>query len=191
VSGGDRLDPPVSVESIFDGQIVALRVATYRRPHGALVRRELMEHPGGVAIAAIQDGALGLVRQPREAVQRMLLELPAGKLDVAGEPPLECAKRELAEELGVQAAQWDDLGFILTSPAVSTEVIHLFLATDISPHEVGADTEEEIERIWWPMARVGELIDGDLCDAKSLAALVRLFSRSGAWAASGLPEGLW
>ena len=101
MSSEDRLDPPVSVQSVFDGQIVALRVATYRRPHGALVRRELMEHPGGVAIAAIHEGALGLVRQPREAVQRMLIELPAGKLDVEGEPPLECAKRELAEELGV------------------------------------------------------------------------------------------
>lgn len=187
----DRLDPPISVESVFDGQIIALRLATYRRPHGALVRREVMEHPGGVAIAAIHHGALGLVRQPREAVERMLLELPAGKLDVDGEPPLECAKRELAEELGVQAAHWASLGSILTSPAVSTEVIHLFQATGISPCEVGGDAEEEIERIWWPMARVGELIDGDLCDAKSLAALARLFSRSGGWAATGLPKGLW
>ena len=191
MTGPDALAPAVSSESIFDGEIVSLRVSHYQRPHGALVRREVVEHPGGVTILAVRDGCLGFVRQPREAIGRMLLELPAGKLDVDGEPPLECAKRELGEEMGVRAEVWVDLGTIVTSPAISTEIIHIFLATEITAVSVEAGAEEEIERIWWPMNRLGEIVGETLSDAKSLAGLMRLAAHLGALAPEGPLKGLW
>ena len=191
MSDPEILSGLVSSEAIFDGEIVSLRVSHYRRPHGAIVRREVVEHPGGVTILAIRDGCLGFVRQPREAVGRVLLELPAGKLDVAGEPPLACAKRELAEEMGAEAETWVDLGTIVTSPAISTEVIHIFLATGITGVSVEGGAEEEIERIWWPMDRLGEIVGDTLSDAKSLAGLMRLAAHLGALAPEGALKGLW
>ncbi len=171
---GGGLGPPVSTERIYDGVIVNLRRSEYRRPDGTVVTREVMDHPGAVVMVPVEDGNVLMVRQPREAVEEFTLELPAGKLDHPGEDPLACAKRELAEEVGRDAATWRDVGGFYTAPAILTEFIHCFMATDLSPVEgaVG-DEDEAIEVVPWPLADLGDLIDR-VQDAKSLIGLLRL-----------------
>ena len=172
--GDGRLDPPVHSERIHTGAIVNLRVSDYRRPDGTIVRREVMDHPGAVVIVPVEGDHVLLVRQPREAIERYTLELPAGKLDGPGEEPLECARRELAEEVGCAAFTWRDLGGFYTAPAIITEFIHCFLATGLSPVEGAiADEDEDIEVVAWPLADLAALI-GRIDDAKTLIGLMRL-----------------
>jgi ADP-ribose pyrophosphatase len=174
-ASGDRLDPPVESRRVYDGHIVKLRISRYRRPSGVEVEREVLDHPGAVVICPVEHDHLILVRQPREAVERRLLELPAGKLDVPGESPLECAQRELAEEAGRSAGTWRELGRgFWMSPALLTEFIVPFLATDLAPVPLGHDHEqEEIEIVRWPLADLDGLIER-VQDAKSLICLLRL-----------------
>lgn len=169
-----RLDPPFSSETIYEGSIVNLRVSHYRRPDGLEVRREVMDHPGAVVMIPVEDDHVLLVRQPREAVELRTLELPAGKLDVVGEDPLEAAKRELAEEVGRSAGTWQDLGGFYTAPALITEYIHCFLATDLTEVHGHALEEEAIEVERRPLSDLPALLDGEVEDAKSLIGLLRL-----------------
>jgi ADP-ribose pyrophosphatase len=175
----DRLDPPVDSERIYEGVIVRLRRSRYRRVDGSVVVREVIDHPGAAVIVPVEDGRVLMVRQPREAVEERLLELPAGKLDRPGEDPLECARRELAEEVGREAATWRALGGFYTSPAILTEFIHCFLASDLRtlgaderPHDPAGE-DEQIEVVPWPLADLYGLID-QVRDAKSLIGLFRL-----------------
>ena len=171
-SGG--LGPPVRSEPIYEGLIVNLRASDYRRPDGSVVRREVMDHPGAAVVVPVERDHVLLVRQPREAVGEFTLELPAGKLDVPGEDPLDCARRELAEEAGRAAATWRAMGGFYTSPAMLTEFIHLFVATDLTPVEARAAGEDEmIEVVRWPLDELGTLID-EVRDAKTLIGLLRL-----------------
>ncbi len=172
--GDGALGPPVRSESVYAGTIVNLRVSEYRRPDGTVVRREVMDHPGAVVMVPVEDDHVLMVRQPREAIERYTLELPAGKLDHAGEDPLGCARRELAEEVGRAAATWRDMGGFFTAPAIITEFIHCFMATDLTPVDgaVG-DDDEDIEVIAWPLADLDALIDRT-DDAKTLIGLLRL-----------------
>jgi ADP-ribose pyrophosphatase len=168
------LGPPIRTTTLFEGRIVNLRRSDYRRPDGTVVTREVMDHPGAVVMVPVEDDRVLLVRQPREAVEEMTLELPAGKLDHPGEDPLECARRELAEEVGRAAADWRDLGGFYTAPAILTEFIHCFLATGLSPVEaVGADEDEAIEVVEWPLADIESAI-ACVRDAKTLIGLLRL-----------------
>jgi 8-oxo-dGTP pyrophosphatase MutT (NUDIX family) len=169
----DRLDPPTTSRQIFDGQVVSLRVSEYRRPSGVVVTREVMDHPGAVVMVPVENDHVLMVRQPREAVGRFMLELPAGKLDHGGEEPLDCARRELAEEVGRAAGTWRDLGGFYTAPAILTEFIHCFMATDLTPVDHPPIEEEEIEIVPWPLADLDALI-ARTDDAKSLIGLLRL-----------------
>ena len=172
--GEGRLDPPIRTTRIHEGTIVNLRSSDYRRPDGTVVRREVMDHPGAVVIVPVDRDHVILVRQPREAIEAYTLELPAGKLDHAGEDPLECAKRELAEEVSRAAAGWRDLGGFYTAPAILTEFIHCFMATGLTPVSgVDADEDEQIEVVEWPLSD----LDGAIArvrDAKTLVGLMRL-----------------
>jgi 8-oxo-dGTP pyrophosphatase MutT (NUDIX family) len=170
---GGRVDPPISTERVYDGEIVHLRVSEYRRASGLVVRREVVDHPGAVVIVPVEDEAVLMVRQPREAVQERLLELPAGKKDRPGEDPLECAQRELAEEVSREADTWRDLGGFYTAPAILTEFIDCFMATDLRPSAVEPLPDEEIEVVPWPLADLPALIDR-VRDAKTLVGLLRL-----------------
>ena len=125
------LEGPVDNEWIYDGEIVRLRVSHYRRAGGLIVRREVLEHFGAVVMVPIEADHLLMVRQPREAVGELMLELPAGKLDAPGENPQSAAIRELAEEVGREAGQWSYLGGFYTAPAMLTEFIHLFIAAEL------------------------------------------------------------
>ena len=168
-----RLAPPVSSERVYDGSIVRLRISEYQRESGLVVRREVLEHHGAVVIVAIEDDQILMVRQPREAVQEVMLELPAGKLDEAGEDPLEAAKRELAEEVGREADRWSYLGGFYTAPAMITEFIHLFVSTDLRPTEVAPIPEEEIEVVRVPISHLPTVIER-VRDAKTLVGLLRI-----------------
>lgn len=184
---GGGLGPPISNERIHDGVIVNLRRSEYRRPDGTVVTREVMDHPGAVVMVPVEDDHVLMVRQPREAVEAFTLELPAGKLDHPGEDPLACAKRELAEEVGRDAATWREVGGFYTAPAILTEYIHCFMAGDLTPArgDHHADEDEMIEVVRWPLAELGALIDR-VHDAKSLIGLLRLERELRA--AGGCPE---
>lgn len=175
--GEARLDPPFETRRIHRGAIIDLRVSRYRRPDGTEVTREVMDHPGAAVVVPVEGDHVLLVRQPREAVELRTLELPAGKLDTPGEDPLECARRELAEEVSRAAAHWEHWGGFFTAPAILTEYMHCFHATGLSVVDgVEPDEDEDIEVVEWPLARLDDLI-GQVEDAKTLIGLMHLRHR--------------
>jgi ADP-ribose pyrophosphatase len=166
-------------ETLFDGKFIAVRRDTFRHEDGEVVHRELVSHPGAVGIVVLDDDEqLWFVRQPREAIDLPdMLEIPAGKLDVEGENPLEAGRRELAEEIGKQAAHWESLGAFYTSAGFADEIIHLFLATGIS--DIDRPAVEEDERIDVEVRPLADLdtILTETMDSKTLIALYRLKDR--------------
>lgn len=165
------LDGPVASETVFTGEIVRLRVSEYRRHSGLVVRREVLDHNGAVVIVPIEDDHLLMVRQPREAIQEVMLELPAGKLDAPDEDPLEAAMRELGEEVGRDAGQWNYAGGFYTAPAMLTEFIHLFIAGDLRPSDIAPIPDEEIEVVRVPLSHLPTLLSR-VRDAKTLIGLL-------------------
>jgi ADP-ribose pyrophosphatase len=166
----------LGVETVFSGRLFEVRVERFRHVDGEEVSREIVRHRGAVGILAHDEENVWLVRQPRETVEEELLEIPAGRLDVDGESPLEAAKRELAEEVGLGAERWEAIYDFYTSAGFTDERVHLFHATDL--HEASADSgeNERIEVIRWPLERLQEAID-DCRDAKTLIALLWLARR--------------
>lgn len=165
----------IGSETFWSGHIGEVRVERYRHADGEEVTRENVHHPGAVAIVAHDEQHVWLVRQPREICgEQALLEVPAGKTDVAGEPPLACAQRELAEEAGKAAERWEHLKTIYTSPGFTDERIDVFLATGLRDMPRPAvDEDERIEIVAWPLDRLDEAIAA--CrDAKSLIGLLLL-----------------
>jgi len=163
-------------ELVWQGRIAGVRVERFRHADGEEVEREVVSHPGAVAIVAHDGRHVWMVRQPREAVgEPGLLEIPAGKLDVDGEPPLATARRELAEEIGRTAAEWRELVGFYASPGFSDELIHVFLATGLADAGAAhvAEEEERIEVVPWPLADLDALI-AQVRDGKSLVGLLWL-----------------
>ena len=160
--------------TIFEGRIIRLTLDTVQLPNGATAELEIVHHPGGAAVVALDAGnRVCLLRQYRHAAGGWLWELPAGKLDNA-EAPLPCAQRELEEEAGMQAADWQPLGRIVSSPGVFTEVIHLYLACALSAVPTRLEEHEVIEVHWLPWARAQHMAQaGEIEDAKTLAGLLR------------------
>ncbi len=167
-------------EEIYSGRVVNLSVATVRLPNGGESRRELVKHPGAVAIVALDaDQNVLLVRQFRLAAGKILLEIPAGTLK-PGEPPETCAFRELQEETGYLPGKLEAIGGVYPAPGYTTEYIHLYLATDLSESRLAMDDDEfiEVERI--PLNAALAMIDRDeLTDAKSITALLKVARRLG------------
>jgi 8-oxo-dGTP pyrophosphatase MutT (NUDIX family) len=162
----------VSSRVVYDGEIARVRVEEFRHPDGSTAVREVIGHPGAVAMVAYDERFLYLVRQPREAVgAEALLELPAGKLDVPGETRLECAKRELAEEVGKAATEWTEVKRFYTSPGFVEEEITVFVATGLSDAEAASDEDERIEIVPWPLEELDGAIE-ECRDAKSLIGLL-------------------
>ena len=123
------------VRNAFKGRVVTLNVETVRLPNGHVAELEIIHHPGGAAAVALDDqGRVCLLRQYRHAAGGWIWELPAGKLEPQ-EPPLETARRELIEEAGTEALQWQSLGSYVSSPGVFTETVHLFLARGLRPRQ--------------------------------------------------------
>ncbi|MGI9557282.1 MAG: NUDIX hydrolase [Solirubrobacterales bacterium] len=164
----------LSSRVLFEGRIASVVDERYRYSDGRTSAREVVVHPGAVAILAHDAETIHLVRQPREAVgEPSLLELPAGKLDVAGESPVQAARRELQEEVGLQAESWTLFRRIYPSPGFAREVVHVFRATEVSPVAYEPDPEERIEVIRWPLADLDGAI-ASCSDAKSLIGLLLL-----------------
>jgi 8-oxo-dGTP pyrophosphatase MutT (NUDIX family) len=161
-------------EEIWNGRIASVRVDKFRFEDGEEAEREVVAHPGSVAVVAHDGERVWLVKQPREAVgEEALLELPAGKLDEEGEEPLETAKRELAEEIGKGAREWKHLTSVYASPGFSDEEMHIYLATDLYDEEAEADENERIEIVAVPLAELDETIAA--CrDSKSAIGLLWL-----------------
>jgi 8-oxo-dGTP pyrophosphatase MutT (NUDIX family) len=169
----------IASETAWEGRIATVRVDRFRYDDGQEADREVIAHPGSVAIVAHDGERLYLVQQPREAVNEPeLLELPAGKLDEEGEEPLDTAKRELAEEIGKGARTWSHLLSFYTSPGFVDEECHVYLATDLYDEGADAGEEERIEIVTVPLDELDSVIRR--CrDAKSLAGLLwfRAFER--------------
>jgi 8-oxo-dGTP pyrophosphatase MutT (NUDIX family) len=164
----------IGSRTAWEGRIATVRVDTFRYDDGEEAEREIIEHPGSVAIVAHDDERIFLVRQPREAVgEEALLELPAGKLDEEGEGPLETAKRELAEEIGKGARSWERLTSFYLSPGFANEECTLFRATDLYEERADPDESERIEIVEAPLEQLDDLIR-DCRDAKTLAGLLWL-----------------
>ena len=160
-------------QKVHDGYAVDVAVKRYRRADGTEVTREVVEHPGSVAILAYDEEAVYLVRQPREAVEvDGLLEIPAGTLE-PGEDELECAKRELAEEAGLAATEWRELKTVHTSPGVLDEVATIFAATGLADASAEQDEDEQIDVVRLPRAEVGAALE-TITDATTLIALLLL-----------------
>jgi ADP-ribose pyrophosphatase len=161
-------------ETAWKGRILEVRIERFRHDDGPEAEREVIAHPGAVGVVAYDDEQVWLVRQPREAAgEQALLEVPAGKLDVDDEPPLETAKRELAEEIGKAAAEWREVASFYTSPGFTNERVMVYAATGLSEAEAESDEEERIEIVPWPLARLDEAI-ADCHDSKSLIGLLWL-----------------
>ncbi|HYF25477.1 MAG TPA: NUDIX hydrolase [Baekduia sp.] len=144
---------------------------------GKEVDRDVVRHPGGVAVVAHDGEHVLLVRQPRPAVgEPDLLEIPAGRLDHAGEPPLEAARRELAEETGRSARCWTAIARLYPSADVLDAEVHVFLAEELGPGHADSGEDERIEVVPWPLDRLDEAIAATR-DAKTLVGLLALARR--------------
>jgi ADP-ribose pyrophosphatase len=162
----------IGSETVWEGRIATVRRDRFRYDDGEEAEREVVAHPGAVAVVAHDGERLFLVRQPREAVgDPGLLELPAGKLDEDGEEPLDTAKRELAEEIGKGARSWAHLTSFFTSPGFADEECHVYLATDLYDESAEADENERIEIVEVPLGELDGVI-GECRDAKSLVGLL-------------------
>jgi 8-oxo-dGTP pyrophosphatase MutT (NUDIX family) len=158
----------------FHGRVVTLTVDEVTLPNGHRAALEIIHHPGGAAAVALDDQQrVCLLRQYRHAAGEWLWELPAGKLE-PNEPPLLTAQRELIEEAGTQAARWESLGQCVPSPGVLTEVVHLFLATQLQPAQAALEAAEVIEIHWMPLQQAfAWALDGTIKDAKTVIGLAR------------------
>lgn len=158
----------------FKGIIVDVEADMIELPNGNITMREVVRHPGGVCVAAVdEDGSVTLVRQYRYPFGAHLYELPAGKLE-AGEEPLSAAKRELSEETGLEADNWQALGALYTSPGFSTEKLYIYLATGLHRGKAHPDPNEFLDVLRLPLSELIERIEnGAICDAKTVAGALR------------------
>jgi 8-oxo-dGTP pyrophosphatase MutT (NUDIX family) len=162
-----------SVRNVYRGKVLELNIERVKLPNGTVAELEIVRHPGGAVVVAVDaDDRVCLLRQFRHAAGGWITELPAGKID-NHEPPLECARRELAEEAGVEARRWDPLGQFFSSPGVFTEVIHVFLARGLAPCDAVPEQHEVFEASWIPLDEALTLAaDGRLQDAKTITGLL-------------------
>lgn len=167
----------VSSQRIYSGRVVTLDVEPVVLPNGVATTMEIVGHPGGAAVVALDaDGNVCLLRQYRHVAGGWIWEVPAGKLD--GQAPDAIARQELEEEAGVRAARWDSLGRYLSSPGVFREVVHLYLARDLTPCSARPEHDELLEITWVPLAEaVARAMRGEIEDGKSVVALARAAAR--------------
>ncbi len=160
---------------IHQGKLIAVYEEPVELRGGGETYFDIVRHPGGAVIAAINDkNELCLLKQWRHAVQETIWELPAGCLE-PGESPLKTAQRELEEEAGITAGQWQDMGTIIPSPGFSNERLYLYKATEITAGTVKLDDAEQLEAHWVPLADALEMAQsGEIQDAKTLSLLLRM-----------------
>jgi len=164
-------------ETVHHGRIFDVRVERFRHADGEVVEREVVRHAGAVGMLAYDEQDVWLVRQPREPIgEPDLLEIPAGRLDKAGEEPLRAAQRELAEEIGRRAERWEPILTYYTGAGFTDERVHLFAATGLSAQSADSGEQERIEVVRWPLAELDAALR-ECRDAKTLIALCWLARR--------------
>jgi 8-oxo-dGDP phosphatase len=164
-------------ETLHVGRVLAVRLDQVVMPGGGVVRREIVEHPGAVAILPLHDDAtVVMIDQYRHAVGRRLRELPAGLLDTAGEDPVSTARRELVEEVGCTAQDWSVLVDVVSSPGFSDEAVRVFLArglTEIGRPAGGDDEEADLSVVRVPLVdAVRQVLAGEIVNASTVAGLL-------------------
>jgi len=168
----------VGTDVVFDGRKVRLEVHQVEAPGGRRTTREIVRHPGSVAVLAFRRGADGgrevlLERNWRYTVGRYVTEIPAGTLDRAGEPPIECARRELAEETGFVARDLAELVAIMPSPGLLTERLTVFVAEDVEQGQASPEPGELIDTLWVPWAEALRRVrEKSIEDAKTVVAIL-------------------
>ena len=167
-----------SSKLVYDGGLLKVYYDTVELVNGREAWREVIRHPGAVVIVPVDDeGNVYLVRQFRYPYGRVLLEVPAGKLEW-GEEPFAAAARELEEEIGAAAARWLPLGEMLPTPGFCDELQHVWLARGLTFGESHPDEDEFLEPVKLPMKEaVAMAVDGRLADSKTVAALLRAWHR--------------
>ena len=189
---------PVSASAVLaKGKIVTLRQDEVRLPDGENVIREVVEHPGAVAVVAIDaaDRVL-MIRQYRHPVGGLLWELPAGLRDVDGEPPLETARRELLEEAGYQASEWHELMDYLSSPGISTERVRVYLARGLTVVPAGQreyvrqHEEAYLTVAWVPLAEaVQAVVEGAFTNGVAIVGILSAYAINGQFGTRGRTQG--
>lgn len=163
---------------IHRGRVVNLGIETVTLPNGATVELEVIRHQGAAAVVPLrEDGTILLIRQYRHAAGGYIYEIPAGKLD-PGEDPLHCAARELKEEVGCRAGRLEHLLTFFTTPGFTDEIIHIYLATDLSPGTQALEHDEILEVVAMPLAEAIALVRGGaITDGKTIIGLQTVYLR--------------
>ncbi len=174
----DLTEQFVESKSVFEGRILHVKVDTVRLPNGNQSTREWIQHRGAVAVVPVTaDHKLILVRQFRYPLGRVTLEIPAGKLDTPQEDRLDAAKRELREEVGVEASSWRNLGEFHPSPAILNERITLYLAQDFTYTQPDPDDDEFLEVEAIPLDKLVDMVlAGEISDAKTQTAILKVYA---------------
>ena len=173
----DLTEKTVSSRTIFEGKIIKVTLDQARLPDGTLAAREVVYHPGGVAVLALdEDGTVYLVKQFRYPIQQLLLELPAGKLDHGSEEnTLLGAQRELSEETGLEASEWTYLGYSLASPGFCDEALHMYLARGLTRRKQHLDEDEFLDVVTMPFEElVKQVMDGTITDGKTVSTTLKV-----------------
>lgn len=163
----------LNVSTVYDGRIIKLKRKEVRLPDGSLGVREVVEHPGAVAIVALDDeDYIYLVRQYRSPMEKSILEIPAGKLEKNEEPAV-CAVRELEEEIGRTPGKLVKLGSYYSSPGYSNELIHIFLATELREVQAIKVPGEFLQAEKMPLSTLNEMIErGEVQDGKTILGIL-------------------
>lgn len=164
----------IKSEEIYSGKVVNLKVDTVELPDKKYSKREIVQHSGGVGVVAIKGDNIILVKQYRKAVEKELIEIPAGKLEL-NEEPIETARRELQEETGYLSNDLRYLTEFYPTPGYCTEKIHIFITYDIVSGEQDLDEHEYIEVMEVPIKEAYEMvIKGEIVDAKTIIGILGL-----------------
>lgn len=166
------MEKTVASQTIYDGKIIKVKVDDVQLPNGKTAKREIVNHPGAVAVMVItDDNRMVMVRQFRKPLERMLVEIPAGKLE-PGENPEACARRELQEETGYTCASLCHVASFYTSPGFADEIVHLYRAEGAKPGTAQPDEDEFVEVMYVTPEEAQRLIaSGDIRDAKTILAV--------------------
>lgn len=168
------MEKTLSSRIAYRGRAVNLRIDTVQMPDGRQTTREIVEHADCIAVVAVdaKDNIL-LVKQYRKAVEKELLEIPAGGIE-PGEDPVTAVQREMREETGFLPHKIESLGGFYSTPGYTTEYLYLFLATELTPMPLNAEDTAEIKLVPVPKNRIPDMIvSGEICDSKSIAGLLR------------------
>lgn len=177
----DILETPLTDSLVFHGALIDVTHMTVRLPNGKQALREVVRHRGAAAVVPVDEqGMVTLVRQHRVVVGQVTLEIPAGKLDHAGEDPLDCARRELTEETGLVAERVELLTPMVTTPGFCTERVSIYLATGLTQAAAHPDDDEFLNVVRMPLREaVTRVMSGELNDGKTALGLLMAWQRLG------------